>query len=56
MTLWKINIDSYDPHRSWVVMSSEQTLVEADTIKKAESIANAKLPDDRKAYVVGRED
>ncbi len=56
MTRWRVNIDSYDPTRSWVVTSSEETVVEADTIKKAESLANAKLPDHRKAYVVGRED
>jgi hypothetical protein len=56
MTRWKINIESYDPTRSWVVTASEQTVVEADTIKKAEALANARLPKDRKAYVVGRED
>jgi hypothetical protein len=56
MTRWKVNIESYDAVRSWVVTSSEQTVVEADTIKKAEAVANSGLSKDRKAYVVGRED
>ena len=56
MTRWKVHIESYDAVRSWVVTSSEHTVVEADTIKKAEAVANSGLPKDRKAYVVGRED
>jgi hypothetical protein len=56
MTRWKVHIESYDAVRSWVVTSSEHIVVEADTIKKAEAVANSGLSADRKAYVVGRED